>query len=517
MRSKILISLVLLFVTGHFAQASEVVRCGGKLYSLEFMVNKGKSPIDGANIFQEGEMGPGNAVLTAYLLSSIQRTFPYYKKVTASYIQNILNEAGTNAEYLWKKTQLGFPVREVKATELKLDASCFTNGKATIFEIVRFSKLGSINLFEYDEKLFKEIALSDVQKNFVLVANFFNLFISDLKDRANLTSLMLSKEILVVPNEVLGSIIQSFGLKTPALEGICSRSPLMTSFLQRLFALNCDLIEEKQLVTIKTVKLVGDNGANAFLYAQDFTGFTQLQVLNIENTEMAPATLSAESFSQLVSLEKMQLMRNELASVPCQILGHSPKLILLDLSYNEITEYPRNSFCGAFYGNTKGEKVLNLSHNGSNKSPRDTTYFYPGAFESENGLTQLYLRNMNTNEIPKGVLDDLTGLKVLDLGMNGLMSFQFLVDAKVSETLISLDLSQNPVKSFSANFWTSFKKLEVLKMEKMGLHELPLDLKSLKTLKELSFCNKFLKEKIAPWLSEIKKLNPKLVVKECQI
>jgi Leucine-rich repeat (LRR) protein len=321
---------------------------------------------------------------------------------------------------------------------------------------------------------------------------------------------MLSKEILMVPNEILGQIIQTFGLKTPELDGICSRSPLMTAFLQRHFALNCDLIEEKDLAAIESVKLVGDNGANSFLYAQDFTGLLQLKNLHIENTEMAPATLTAESFSQITGLEKMQLMRNQLATVPCQILGHSPKLELLDLSYNDITDYPRYSFCRA------GVTVLNLSHNGSLKTPRDSTYFYPGAFEDEGGLLDLNLRDMNISDIPKGVLDDLTSLKILDLGMNGFRSVQFLVDSKVSQTLTSLDLSENPLKTLEADFWISFKKLEVLKLQKMALHALP-DLKSLKTLKELHFCNKFLKDKISPWVNELKKLNPKLLVKECQI
>jgi Leucine-rich repeat (LRR) protein len=509
MRNNFFIALVgFLLLTG-ITRAAEVVRCGGKLYSLEFMVNKGQSPVGGASIFREGEMGTGNAVLTTYLLSSIQRTLPYYKKVTASYIQNIMNETGTNEEYLWKKTQLGFPVREVKASGSDLDASCFTNGHATIFEIVRFSKLGSINLFEYDEKLFKEIAKSDVQKNFVLVANFFSLFIPDLKDRANLTSLMLSREILMIPNEILSQIIRTFGLTTPELDGICSRSPLMAAFLQRHFALNCDLIEENDLATIKTVKLVGDNGANSFLYAQDFTGLTQLKNLHIENTEMAPATLTGMSFSQITGLEKMQLMRNNLAAVPCQILGYSLKLELLDLSYNDITDYSRGSFCGA------GAKILNLSHNGSFKTPRDTTYFYPGAFQGENRLTELRLIDMNIGEIPNGVFDELTSLKVLDLGMNGLRSVQFLVDSKVSQTLTSLDLSQNPIKTFAVDFWSSFKKVETLKLEKMSLHALP-ELRSLKTLKELHFCNKFLKDKTASWLGELKKLNPKLVIKECK-
>ncbi len=514
MQSKTRFLSFLLMLVSLNSWGVEVVRCGGKLYSLEYLVNKGNSPIGGASLFSEGQIGNGTIILATHFLSTIQRTFPFYKQVAGSYIQNILNEGNTKEEFLWKKTQLGFPAREIVKGQLDLDPSCFTNGKATVFEIIRYSKLGSINLFEYDEKLFEEIRLSDLQKNFVLVANFFHLFNPVLEDRANLTSLMMTKEILFIPNEVLASIIRSFGLSLPDASGICGKSPLMGDFLQRHFALNCDLIEESELKDVKEVKLIGDEGANSFLYPQDFSGLNGVQHIHIENTDRAPLVLGSESFQNISVLKTVRLPRNKMENVPCQILIHSPKLELLDLSYNHITEYSRDAICGIFSRGTSQTNTLDLSYNGTGRSPRKKTYFYPGVFGTEVGLTNLYLRDMNIETIGKGVLSGPSSLKVLDLGLNLFRNLDFIVDSKLSENLVSLDISQNPIKSLDPNFWDNFKNLQILKMEKMSFHVLP-DLKPLKKLKELHFCNQFLKEKIEPWLAEFKKINPKTTIKKC--
>jgi Leucine-rich repeat (LRR) protein len=229
---------------------------------------------------------------------------------------------------------------------------------------------------------------------------------------------------------------------------------------------------------------------------------------------MAPNTLSPESFSLMTKLEKVSLKHNLLFQIPCHVLSSSPKLHYIDLSFNDITDFKHYTFCGAFDAQVSGEKVLILSHNGSAVTPRKTTYFYPGAFAGVVSLDQLFMKNMGIKELPQGIFDEMTSLKVLDLSDNYLTNFEFLMDSRVTQTLITLDVSRTMVKTFPSGFWKGFKKLEVLKMERMSLHSLP-DIQSLKKLRELHFCNQFLKDKVSSWLLEAKRANPQMVIKEC--
>lgn len=491
--------------------AANVVRCGGKLYSLEYALIQGKSPING-NIFKEGSIGNGTLVLSTYLLGSLQRTYPYYNSWAASYINTLLNETDMNNAFVWKKSKLGFPTKIVSSAELPMDASCFTNGKATVYEVIKYSKLGSINLFEYDESLYAELAKSDVQKNFVNMANFFSLYVPDLKNRANLVGLLMTQEVIMVPNEILSSMVGAFGLNTPVLDGICNRSSLLLGVLERQLALTCDLIELTEIGKLKTLKLVGQ-GANRSLSPNDFLGFSSLQELQIENTIMGPASLDSKSFSSMKNLEKLVMTSNKLLEVPCQTFGYSPKLSVIDLSKNEINSYTRGAFCGVYQSVNGKSKTLDLSFNGTSITPRKTTYFYAGAFEGMGGLTHLLMKDMNLGEVGSGVFDDLSSLKSLDISDNFIRDPSFLMNT-VSKTLVQLDLSGNLMKTFPAGYWASFPKLEVLVMNKMGLHELP-DLKSAPQLKQLMFCNKFLKEQTPAWLKALKVAKPQLKITEC--
>uniref|UniRef100_A0A182MAU0 TIR domain-containing protein n=1 Tax=Anopheles culicifacies TaxID=139723 RepID=A0A182MAU0_9DIPT len=192
-----------------------------------------------------------------------------------------------------------------------------------------------------------------------------------------------------------------------------------------------------------------------------FAGTTALQTLDLSNNMLR--TLPATLLHDLSNLRELYLSNNELRNLPDTLLQGTDQLRILDLSHNQLTtlnqyflqsksnleelylEYNQLHIIdgGAFEGQTRSLKTLNLSHNRVALHVDGMPVMY------KNGTA------FHVNQTPFSLLDSITRL---DLSHNEIVTV-FRDFTYSMPNLIELDLSHNRITQVTFPYFPSSTKV----------------------------------------------------------
>ena len=164
----------------------------------------------------------------------------------------------------------------------------------------------------------------------------------------------------------------------------------------------------------------------------DLAGISGALSLNSQSI----ASLKAEDFSGLTSLEELKLRNNQLTSLPTGVLSDLDSLTSLDLG---------------------GNQLASLSGSG---------------LEGLASLQVLLLDSNNLTSLPASLLGNLTALTELNLSVNGLLNLPEGLLGGLDK-LTDLDLSDNALTSLSSGVFSDLASLSKLKLNNNQLSTLP--------------------------------------------
>lgn len=178
---------------------------------------------------------------------------------------------------------------------------------------------------------------------------------------------------------------------------------------------------------------------------------------------------------QISKVHSINLSRNRLQVIKSGALEPvlaSGSLRDLDLSGNEITRLEDHSLASASQSSSQLQ-VLNLAHNRLSQLPDNllVSRLEQHADSAQVGLTELYLSNNTLSQLPRGLLDRLTHLVVLNLSHNALTN-RWLQESpfQALKSLVALDLSHNRLQGIEARFFQGLNSLQVLTVAHNQIH-----------------------------------------------
>ncbi|KAM4629545.1 podocan isoform 1-T4 [Polymixia lowei] len=200
-----------------------------------------------------------------------------------------------------------------------------------------------------------------------------------------------------------------------------------------------------------------------------FDNLSNLRELYLQNNLLSNDGMDNETFSQLSSLECLDLSNNNLSVVP---KGLPRSLVLLHLEKNAIRSIPGDALVSV-----KNLEYL-LLHNNKLRSRS----IHPTAFQGLKKLHTLYMYNNQLERVPRGLPRRAKTLMLLhnaiaEIGRNDLIMLY---------TLTELNLSYNRVTSpkLHREAFRKLRLLETLDLSGNALHSLPQGLpRSLQVLK----------------------------------
>ena len=139
------------------------------------------------------------------------------------------------------------------------------------------------------------------------------------------------------------------------------------------------------------------------LAASDFSGLSNLEVLDLSDNSLTAGGLPDELFSPLTSLTGLNLGTNQLASLPATLLSPLTSLTDLDLSGNALT-----SLASGVFGDLTSLTGLKLNNNQLASLPATL-------LSALTSLSELKLHNNQLSELPAGLFSGLTSLSEGDL------------------------------------------------------------------------------------------------------
>lgn len=200
-----------------------------------------------------------------------------------------------------------------------------------------------------------------------------------------------------------------------------------------------------------------------------FDNLSQLREMYLQNNLLSNEGMDNETFSQLSSLECLDLSNNNLSVVP---KGLPRSLVLLHLEKNSIQSIPRDAL----------SPIRNLEYLLLHNNKLRSRSIDPAAFHGLKKLHTLHMYNNLLERIPRGLPRRAKTLMLLhnaisEIGRNDLILLY---------TLTELNLSYNRLTSLKLHH-EAFRKLrllETLDLSGNGLHMLPLGLpRSLQVLR----------------------------------
>ena len=198
------------------------------------------------------------------------------------------------------------------------------------------------------------------------------------------------------------------------------------------------------------------NKACGLVTDTDLAGISGILSLNSESI----ASLQADDFSGLTSLEGLELRGNTLTSLPTGILSDLDSLTSLDLGGNQLA-----SVSGSGLDGLTSLQVLRLNGNSFTTLPANL-------LSNLTGLTELNLSGNDLSNLPTSLLTGLTSLADLDLSGNQLTSLSGSVFGTLT-SLTELKLNNNQLASLPANLLSALTSLTELKLNNNQLSELP--------------------------------------------
>ncbi|XP_039984951.1 podocan isoform X2 [Xiphias gladius] len=192
-----------------------------------------------------------------------------------------------------------------------------------------------------------------------------------------------------------------------------------------------------------------------------FNNLRNLRELYLQNNLLSNEGMDNETFSQLNSLECLDLSNNNLSIVP---KGLPRNLILLHLEKNSIRSIPGDALT----------PVRNLEYLLLHNNKLRSRSIHPGAFQGLKKLHTLHMYNNLLERVPRGLPRRAKTLMLLhnsisEIGRN---------DLALLYTLTELNLSYNKLTTLKVHR-DAFRKLRVLEkldLSGNGLHSMPLGL-----------------------------------------
>eukprot|EP00095_Tigriopus_kingsejongensis_P004365 maker-scaffold57_size444674-snap-gene-1.13 protein:Tk04365 transcript:maker-scaffold57_size444674-snap-gene-1.13-mRNA-1 annotation:"toll-like receptor 1" len=182
---------------------------------------------------------------------------------------------------------------------------------------------------------------------------------------------------------------------------------------------------------------------------------------------------------QMSQLQSLNLSRNRLQVIrsgSLEPLLASGSLRDLDLSWNQISGLEDHSLATNSQ-TSQLLQVLNLAHNRLSQLPANLLVSRRSLGQEHAdspthvGLSELYLSNNSLSHVPRGLLDRLTHLVVLNLSHNALTN-KWLQESpfQALKSLVALDLSYNRLTGMEARFFQGLESLQVLTVAHNQIH-----------------------------------------------
>lgn len=228
---------------------------------------------------------------------------------------------------------------------------------------------------------------------------------------------------------------------------------------------------------------------------QMFTNLTNLLALDLSDNRIETNLIDGNAFQAMTQLKRLNLSKNQLTSIvrgqqqqqPPQtsgIFGNLSELQELDLSYNRITDLPRNAFNGL-----QQLRCLNLSNNELSIIPFQAFHmlkniehldlssnqlisFLDNFFIDNRQLKVLQIQNNTIEHLSDNSLFGLEMLQYLDISRNRLLS----IESHALTSLASLqvfDLSHNNISALSTILFNGLNQLKYVNLSKTELRLLP--------------------------------------------
>ncbi|XP_023239365.1 toll-like receptor Tollo [Centruroides sculpturatus] len=238
-----------------------------------------------------------------------------------------------------------------------------------------------------------------------------------------------------------------------------------------------------------------------------FSGLGELRNLSVrtENSEWGEMSLRLhpDSLSILNKLERLDLSRNNMASLPTSFVCRLPHLDYFNLTHNDFTDVTSLGFTGQCRANlrqldmsngklkllTDGGfviftklQILNLGRNRIARaeetsltglenlryldmSSNQLVALPPMFFRSTEQLTELYLQNNSISVLPPGLFSGLQQMVTLDISHNSITS-QWLGPDIFADMirLVVLDLSYNKLTTIGPSTFRSQYSLQILQL-----------------------------------------------------
>ncbi|KAM9849198.1 podocan [Aulostomus maculatus] len=192
-----------------------------------------------------------------------------------------------------------------------------------------------------------------------------------------------------------------------------------------------------------------------------FDTLTNLRELYLQNNLLSNEGMDNETFSQLSSLECLDLSNNNLSVVP---KGLPRNLVLLHLEKNSIRSIPGDALTS----------VRNLEYLLLHNNKLRSRSIHPAAFQGLKKLHTIHMYNNLLERVPRGLPRRAKTLMLLhnsisEIGRN---------DLSLLYTLTELNLSYNQLTSprLHRDAFRKLRVLETLDLSGNGLHSLPLGL-----------------------------------------
>ena len=148
------------------------------------------------------------------------------------------------------------------------------------------------------------------------------------------------------------------------------------------------------------------------------------------------------SLEKLTNLKKLLIARNQMESLPSNLLWNNTKLSVFKATNSGIKKLPHDLF-----NSTKTIKYIHLDDNNLTSIP-------DFAFEGLSSLNTLNLKRNQIRSIPKSAFDGMKKLKVIDLEENELTSPIAEIFAPIKESVKKINLGWNLLTEFEY-FWVS--------------------------------------------------------------
>lgn len=189
-----------------------------------------------------------------------------------------------------------------------------------------------------------------------------------------------------------------------------------------------------------------------------FDNLSNLRELHLQDNLLSNEGMDNETFSQLTSLEYLDLSNNNLSVVP---KGLPRNLLLLHLEKNSIRSIPGDALTS----------VRNLEYLLLHNNQLRSRAIHPAAFQGLKKLHTLHMYNNHLERVPRGLPRRAKTLMLLhnsisELGRN---------DLALLYTLTELNLSYNQLTSarIHRDAFRKLKVLETLDLSGNNLHSLP--------------------------------------------